>query len=125
MKKSFKKVLAVLLSVAMLVCGTSLTVFAADEGTSEEMENISNALFDWINALATFDMGDFNEFVTAVLGLFGFTGSFEGVHSIPALVDEWFSWLGDLGGLYESIINFIDTAQLVEFINGLLTNLGQ
>ncbi len=119
MKKSFKKVLAVVMSVIMLLGATSITSFAADR--SESLDNIVKTVSDWINAIINFDMSDFNEFVTAILGLFGFKGSFEGVHSIPGLVDEWFGWFGDLGGLYETIINWIDTDQLVAFINGILS----
>lgn len=119
MKKSFKKVLAIVMSVVMLLGATSITSFAAD--SSQELNNITKALSDWINAIINYDMSDFNGFVTAILRLFGFEGSFEGVHSIPALMDEWFGWFGDLGGLYETIINFIDTDQLVAFVNGILS----
>lgn len=123
MKKSFKKVLAVIMSVIMLLGATSITSLAADR--SESFDNIVKSVSDWINAIINFDMSDFNDFVTAILGVFGFKGSFEGVHSIPALVDEWFGWFGDLGGLYETIINWIDTDQLVAFINNLLSGFGK
>lgn len=119
MKKSFTKVLAVVMSVLMLLGATSITSFAADDKTT--IDDVSKALSDWINALSTYDMGDFNEFLTAILGLFGFQGSFEGVHSIPSLVDEWFGWLGDIGGIYETFINFISTSELLNLINGFLT----
>ena len=106
MKKSFRKVLAVIMSVVMLLGVTSITSFAADEKTT--IDDVAADLSDWIDAISSYDMGDFNEFVTAILGLFGFQGSFEGVHSIPSLVDEWFAWLGDIGGLYETFINLIN-----------------
>lgn len=118
MKKSFTKVLAVIMSVIMLLGATSITSFAADETT---FDDVSKAFSDWINALSSYEMSDFNEFVTAILGLFGFKGAFEGVHSIPSLVDEWFAWLGDLGGIYEMFINFISTSELLNLINGFLT----
>lgn len=119
MKKSFKKVLAVIMSVVMLLGATSITSFAADGKTT--FEDVLKPFNDWINALSSYEMGDFNEFVTAILGLFGFKGDFEGVHSIPSLVDEWFGWLGDLGGIYEMFINFISTSELLNLINGFLS----
>ncbi len=119
MKKSLTKVLAVIMSVLMLLGATSITSFAADR--SESFDNVTKAFSDWINALTNFEMGDFNDFVTAILSLFGFKGAFEGVHSIPSLVDEWFGWFGDIGGLYEMFINFISTSELLDVINGLLS----
>ncbi len=121
MKKTFTKVLSVLLCVALLLGATSVSAFAADSGSSENLGNIVDALGDWVDALANYEWNDFFGFVTAILGLFGFEGSFEGVHSIPALMDEWFGWLGDYGQIYEAIINFIDTDQLVSFINTVLS----
>lgn len=118
MKKSFRKVLAVIMSVIMLLGATSITSFAADKTT---FDDVSKAFSDWINAITNYDMGDFNSFLTAILGLFGFKGDFEGVHSIPSLVDEWFGWLGDLGGIYETFINFISTSELLNLINGFLS----
>lgn len=119
MKKSFRKVLAVIMSVVMLLGATSITSFAADGKTT--FEDVLKPFNDWINAIINYDMGDFNEFVTSVLRLFGFKGAFEGVHSIPSLVDEWFGWFGDLGGLYETIINFLSTSELLNLINGFLS----
>ncbi|MBQ7101461.1 MAG: hypothetical protein IJN81_07500 [Clostridia bacterium] len=119
MKKSFKKALAVIMSVVMLLGATSITSFAATEKTT--FDDVTKAFSDWINALSSYEMSDFNEFVTAILGLFGFKGEFEGVHSIPSLVDEWFGWLGDIGGIYEAFINFISTSELLDLINGVLS----
>lgn len=120
MKKSFRKVLAVIMSVVMLLGATSITSFAADDKVGS-FDNITKAFSDWINAITSYEMSDFNDFVTAILGLFGFKGAFEGVHSIPSLVDEWFGWFGDLGGLYETIINFLSTSELLNLINGFLS----
>ena len=119
MKKSFRKVLAVIMSVVMLLGATSITSFAADDKTT--FDDVAGAFSDWVDAIANYEMSDFTGFVTAILGLFGFQGSFEGVHSIPSLVDEWFAWLGDIGGIYEMFINFISTSELLNLINGFLT----
>ncbi len=121
MKKTLKKVLSVVLCVTMLLSVTSVCAFAADSSNNEVIGNLGDALADWFDALTNYSWDDFNGFVTAVLRAFGFKGNFEGVHSIPELMDEWFSWWGDLGGLYEKVINFIDTDQLVEFINSILS----
>ena len=119
MKKSLTKVLAVIMSVVMLLGATGITSFAADDKTT--FDDVSKAFSDWVNALSSYDMGDFSEFITAILGLFGFKGEFEGVHSIPSLADEWFAWLGDIGGIYEMFINFISTSELLDVINGFLS----
>lgn len=116
--KKTKKILAVVLCAAMLLCGTSITSFAADN--SEEMNNILGAAADWLEALLNYDTEDFNGFVTAVLKLFGFQGSFEGVHSMPDLMQEWTTWFGPITDWYNSFINSIDTSQLVAIINALL-----
>ncbi len=119
MKKSFKKVLSIVLCAALLIGGTAITSFAADN----PMENIGNSLVDWFDALMNFDMSDFNEFITAILQMFGFKGTFEGVHSIPALMEEWVGWFGEIEFLYDSFINYISTAELVAIINSLLGGL--
>ncbi len=115
MKKSFTKVIAVVMSVAMLLAGTSIMSFAATPG-----ENIVQSINDFINAISNYKWSDFFSFVTAILGLFGFQGSFEGVHSLPELVNEWFEMLGPIGDLYENFINSIGTSDLLDLIMGLL-----
>lgn len=119
MKKSFKKVISVVLCVVMLMGAASITSFAADDS----MENIMNSLSSYLDAFKNFDMSDFNGFVTAILGLFGFKGTFEGVHSIPALMEEWVGWFGEIEVLYDSFINYINTAELVAIINSLLSGI--
>lgn len=121
MKKTFTKVISVILCVAMLLGATSVCAFAADTANDEVISNIGDALSDWFDALVGYSWDDFNGFVTAILHAFGFQGSYEGFQSIPALMDEWFGFFGDLGGIYESIINAIDTDQLVELINRILS----
>lgn len=118
MKKS-KKVIAVVLCMAMLLGATSITSFAADN--SEEWNNILGAAADWLEALLNFDMSDFNGFITAILRLFGFQGDYEGVHSVPDLMQEWTNWFGPITEWYDSFINNIDTSQLVSIINSLLS----
>ncbi len=115
MKKSFKKVIAAVMCVAVLLSGTSILSLAATPG-----ENMSDALNDWVNALSNYKWSDFFGFVTAILGLFGFEGSFEGVHSLPELVNEWFEMLGPIGDIYENFINSTDTAGLLAFLMGLI-----
>ena len=117
MKKSVKKVLSVVLCVLILMSAASITSFAAD-GTSEDL---MNSVTSWMSALENFDMSDFNGFVTAILQMFGFKGTFEGVHSIPALMEEWVGWFGEIEVLYDSFINYINTAELVAIINSLLS----
>ena len=115
MKKSFIKAVSAVMAVAVLLAGTSLMSFASTPG-----ENVRDALNDWINALSTYQWSDFFGFVTAILGLFGFQGSFEGVHSLPELMNEWFEMLGPLGDIYENFINNIGTSDLLDIIVGLL-----
>ena len=114
MKKSFKKVLAVVMCVAVLLSGTSIMSFAV---TSRE--NLGEAVNDWINAISSYTWDDFFGFVTAILGFFGFQGSFEGVHSLPELMNEWFESLGFLGDIYEKFINNVDTTAFLNFLLGL------
>jgi len=115
MKKVFKKALAVVMCVALLISGTSIMSFAATPG-----ENVSDALNDWINAISSYSWNDFFEFVTTILGFFGFKGSFEGVHSIPELVNEWFEMLGPIGEIYENFINSVTTSEFLAFLMGFL-----
>ena len=115
MKKSFKKAIAVVMCVAMLISGTSIMSFAATSG-----ENASDALNDWVNAISSYSWDDFFGFVTTILGFFGFQGGFEGVHSLPELMNEWFEMLGPIGDIYENFINSTDTAGLLAFLMGLL-----
>ena len=115
MKKSFTKVIAVVMSVAMLLAGTSIMSFAATPG-----ENISQSVNDLINALTNYTWDDFFGFVTSILGIFGFQGNFEGVHSLPELMNEWFEMLGPIGDLYENFIDSIGTSDLLDLIMGLL-----
>ncbi|MBQ3499553.1 MAG: hypothetical protein IJA87_10560 [Clostridia bacterium] len=115
MKKSFKKVLAVVMCVAVLLSGTSIMSFAA---TSRE--NLGEAVNDWINAISSYTWDDFFGFVTAILGFFGFQGSFEGVHSLPELVNEWFEMLGPIGEIYENFINSVTTSEFLAFLMGFL-----
>ncbi len=115
MKKSFTKVIAALMAVAMLLAGTSITSFAATPS-----ENIGKAFDDFINAITNYSWDDFFGFVTAILGIFGFQGSFEGVHSLPELMNEWFEMLGPIGDFYENFINSIGTSDLLDLIMGLL-----
>ena len=115
MKKSFTKVIAAVMAVAMLLAGTSIMSFAATPG-----ENIGQAANDFVNAISNYTWDDFFGFVTAILGLFGFQGSFEGVHSLPELMNEWFEMLGPIGEFYENFINSIGTSDLLELLMGLL-----
>ncbi len=115
MKKSFKKVLAVVMCVAVLLSGTSIMSFAATSS-----ENLGNAINDWINAITNYTWDDFFGFVTAILGFFGFNGSFEGVHSIPELMTEWFEMLGPIGEIYDNFINSIGTSDLLDFLMSFL-----
>lgn len=115
MKKSFKKVIAAVVCVAVLLSCTSIMSFAATPG-----ENMSDALNDWINALSNYKWSDFFGFVTTILGFFGFQGSFEGVHSLPELVNEWFEMLGPIGDMYENFINSVNTSELLAFLMGLI-----
>lgn len=116
MKKSFTRILAALLSVLMLLSGTSVMSFAAD---NEQMENIGEAFGDWVSALSNYKLSDFYEFISAVLKVFGFKGDFEGVHSLPELMNEWFESLGFLGDIYEKFINNVDTTAFLNFLLGL------
>ncbi len=118
MKKSMKKIICVLLCVVTLITSFSIMSFAegADDATGEFMDSISL----WFGSLSSYDWSDFNEFVTAVLRFFGFQGDYEGVHSIPVLADEWFSWFGDLGSIYESIINYVDAGEFLSIIYKIL-----
>lgn len=115
MKKSFKKVLAVIMCVAVLLSGTSIMSFAATSS-----ENLGEAVNDWINAISSYSWDDFFGFVTAILGFFGFEGSFEGVHSLPELMNEWFEMLGPIGEIYENFINSVNTAEFLAFLMGFL-----
>ncbi len=115
MKKSFKKVLAVVMCVAVLLSGTSIMSFAATSS-----ENLGEAVNDWINAISSYTWDDFFGFVTAILGFFGFQGSFEGVHSLPELVNEWFEMLGPIGEIYENFINSVTTSEFLAFLMGFL-----
>lgn len=119
MKKSFKKVLSVVLCAAFLMGAASITSFAADGAT----EDLMNSLSDYLNAFKNFEMADFNGFVTAILQMFGFQGTFEGVHSIPALMEEWVSWFGPIEDLYDSFINYISTTDLLAVIGNLIGGL--
>ena len=56
----------------------------------------------------------------ALLGFFGFQGSFEGVHSLPELMNEWFEMLGPIGDMYENFINSVNTSELLAFLMGFL-----
>lgn len=116
MKKSFTKVIAALLSVLMVFSCTGFMSFAAD---NEQMDNISDSFGDWVNALSNYKLSDFYEFISAVLAVFGFKGSFEGVHSLPELMNEWFENLGPLGDIYEKFINNVDTTSFLNFLLGL------
>ena len=115
MKKSFTKVLAAVMCVVVLLSGTSVMSFAATSS-----ENLGTAVNDWINAISSYSWDDFFGFVTAILGFFGFEGSFEGVHSLPELMNEWFEMLGPIGDIYDNFINNTDTAGLLAFLMGLL-----
>ena len=115
MKKSFKKVLAVLMCVAMLLAGT--TVMSSAATTSE---NLSEALNDWVDAISNYKWEDFFGFVSAILGVFGFQGDFEGVHSLPELMNEWFEMLGPIGDFYENFINNVNTGELLGFLLGFV-----
>lgn len=115
MKKSFTKVIAAVMTVVMLIAGTSIMSFAATPG-----ENISSALNDWIDAITNYKWEDFFGFVSAILGVFGFQGDFEGVHSLPELMNEWFEMLGPIGDFYENFINNISTSDLLGFLMGFL-----
>jgi len=115
MKKSFKKVLAVVMCVAVLLSGTSIMSLAATSS-----ENLGEAINDWINAISSYTWDDFFDFVTAILGFFGFKGSFEGVHSLPELVNEWFEMLGPIGEIYENFINSVTTSEFLAFLMGFL-----
>ncbi len=115
MKKVFKKALAVVMCVALLISGTSIMSFAATPG-----ENVSSALNDWINAISNYKWSDFFEFITTILGFFGFKGSFEGVHSLPELMTEWFEMLGPIGEIYDNFINSVNTSELLAFLMGFL-----
>jgi hypothetical protein len=117
MKKSFTKVIAAVLSVLMLLSCTSVMSFAADD---QQMENISDSFGDWFSALSNYKVSDFYEFISAILSVFGFKGSFEGVHSLPELMNEWFEMLGPIGDFYENFINSIGTSDLLDLIMGLL-----
>lgn len=120
MKKSFKKVLSVVLCAVMLLSITSIVSFAADETTGDMVGIVE----DYLNAWANLDIGDFNGFVTAILRVFGFKGNFEGVHSIPSLMEEWVGWFGPIESLYDSFINYINTAELVAIINSIFGSIG-
>lgn len=120
MKKSFKKVLSVVLCVVMLLSVTSMVSFAADDAAGDMVGIVE----DYLNAWSNFDISDFNGFVTAVLRVFGFKGDFEGVHSIPELMEEWVGWFGPIEGLYDSFINYINTAELVAIINSIFGSIG-
>ena len=117
MKKSIKKIIAVILSIVTLFSCTSMMSFAADD---EPVEEITNSLGDWANALLNYDLSDFYEFISAILAVFGFKGDFEGVHSLPELMNEWFEMLGPIGDFYENFINSIGTSDLLELLMGLL-----
>ena len=119
MKKSFKKTLSVVLCVVMLMGAASITSFAADGAT----EDLMNSLSSYLDAFKNFEMADFNGFVTAILQMFGFKGAFEGVHSIPALMEEWVSWFGPIEQLYDSFINYISTTDLLAVIGNLIGGL--
>ena len=116
MKKSIKKIIAVILSIVTLFSCTSMMSFAADD---EPVEEITNSLGDWANALLNYDLSDFYEFISAILAIFGFKGDFEGVHSLPELMNEWFTNLGPLGDIYDKFINNVDTASFLAFLLGL------
>lgn len=116
MKKSFTKFIAAVLTVVMLLSCTGIMSFAATNSPSEE---IGDALGDWVNAISTYKWEDFFEFISAVLAVFGFKGKFEGVHSLPELMNEWFENLGPLGDLYELFINNVDTTSFLTFLLGL------
>ncbi len=116
MKKSFTRVIAAVLTVVVLIAGTSLMSFAATPG-----ENIESAFSDLINAITTYSWDDFFGFVSAILGVFGFQGDFEGAHSIPELVNEWFEMLGPIGDFYENFINNVNTADLLAFLLGFVS----
>ena len=115
MKKSFTKVIAAVMCVAVILSGTSVMSFAATSS-----ENLGNAVNDWINAISSYSWDDFFGFVTAILGFFGFKGSFEGVHSLPELMNEWFEMLGPIGDMYENFINSVNTSELLAFLMGFL-----
>ncbi len=115
MKKSFTKVIAAVLTVVVLLTGTSIMSFAATPA-----ENIKAAFSDFVNAISTYKWEDFFGFVTAILGVFGFKGEFNGVHSIPELVNEWFEMLGPIGDFYENFINNVNTADLLAFLLGFV-----
>lgn len=111
MKKSVTKIIAAVLTVVMLISGASITSFAASP-----VENIGEAFNDWIDSLASYSWDDFFGFVSAILGLFGFKGDFEGVHSLPELMNEWFEMLGPIGDFYENFINNVDTSEFLNFL---------
>ena len=115
MKKSFTKVIATVMAVAMLLAGTSIMSLAATPG-----ENIGQAANDFVNALTNYQWSDFFGFVTTILGIFGFQGSFEGVHSLPELMNEWFEMLGPIGEFYDNFINSIGTSELLALIMGFI-----
>ena len=115
MKKSFTKVLAAVMCVVVLLSGTSVMSFAATSS-----ENLGAAVNDWINAISSYSWDDFFGFVTAILGFFGFEGSFEGVHSLPELMNEWFEMLGPIGEIYDNFINNIGTTELLDLLMGFL-----
>ncbi len=114
MKKSLKKVIAVVMSVAIVVAGTSMFAFAAD--SSSAGQDALKAFNDWIDSLSNYKLEDFYGFITSVLHLFGFTGEFEGVHSIIEFYNQWFDSLGVIGEVYEKFINSIKTSDLIELL---------
>ncbi|MBQ8027378.1 MAG: hypothetical protein IJ261_04605 [Clostridia bacterium] len=114
MKKSFKRVLAVVMSVVILA-STSVISFAETTG-----EDVQNSFNEWMDSLTNYKWEDFFGFVTAILRVFGFQGSFEGVHSLPELVGEWFEMLGPIGDFYDNFINNINTGELLGFLLGFI-----
>ncbi|HBL41581.1 MAG TPA: hypothetical protein DDY98_08540 [Ruminococcaceae bacterium] len=84
------------------------------------MADLVNTLEQWFKALTSYNITDFNGFVSAVLHVFGFEGNFEGFTSMASLADEWFNKFGPLAALYETFINNIDTNVFVKLVNEVL-----
>lgn len=117
MKKSVK-VLAIIMSLALILTGTSVVCFA--EGSTNDA--IGQAFSEWMTALSKFTIDDFYGFISGILRLFGINADFEGSHSMAEIADQIFNNFGSLGKIYEGFVNAIDTTGLVQLINTILAS---
>ncbi len=84
------------------------------------MADLINTIEQWFKALFSYNITDFNSFVSAILHVFGFKGDFDGFTSMASLADEWVGMFGPLASIYDVLINNIDTTVFVKVINEIL-----